>query len=59
MNEAMNKALHNAGFLVDDLSECLQDATGAERIVLRTLLGRAADIEQDIKNLKAAMEKAE
>lgn len=56
MGELMNKADHDAGLLVDDLRECEKYSTGAENIVLRTLLPRAEELEQDIKKLKAAME---
>jgi len=59
MGEAMDKALHDADFLVDDLNECLDDATGADSIAIGILLMQAADLAQGIRNLKAAMEGAD
>ena len=53
MDEALTKAEHDAGFLVDDLRAAYpQSKPGAEEIVIEQLLKAAVEIQQTLKRLQ-------
>ena len=56
MNESIIKSQQSAGLLLRDLREAYANATPVASLVLSPLIGRAGQIEQELRALLSALE---